>query len=194
MTHRPALASALALTVLLTGACTVSVDPTDPPPTGPSIELFRAQNAVTYDLTTPPTAQDLGVEQGRDSAIFDRDGSQYWDVRFSLPGGSTFTTDKAIAVGVFIEDRPGGLLNSVGVNVRAESEQELTALLRRDVSQLGLDPAVVERYLTGSQTRLDGQVMEGRAFGYLRSSVELRPQSVRPGVVALNYSFVWDPG
>ena len=191
MTRR-VLASALAA-VLLTGACTVNVEPTDPDPGGPSVEQFREQNAVDYDLTSRPTAQELGVPEGRDSAIFDRDGSQYWDVSFTLPGGSTFTTGKAIAVGVFISDPPGGLLNSVGINVRAESEAELADLLRGGGAQLGLDPAEVERYLD-NPNRLDGQVLHGRAFGYLMTSVELRPQSARPGVVALNYTFVWEPG
>ncbi len=171
--------------VLLTGACTVDVEPTDPDSGGPSVEQFREQNAVDYDLTSPPTAQELGVPEGRDSAIFDRDGSQYWDVSFALPGGSTFTTGKAIAVGVFIKDQPGGLLNSININVRAESEDELAALLRGGGAQLGLDPTEVERYLD-NRNRLDGQVLRGRAFGYLTTSVELRPQSARPGVVALN--------
>ena len=192
MRRRPVLASALAA-VLLTGACTVSVEPTDPDPGGPSLEQFREQNAVDYDLTTPPTAQDLGVPEGRDSAIFDRDSSTYWDISFTLPGGSTFTTGKAIAVGIFIKDQPGGLLNSVNINVNADSEDELATLLRSGGAQLGLDPVQVERYLD-DPNRLDNQVLDGRTFGYLFTSVGLRPQPSREGVVALNYNFDWEPG
>lgn len=175
----------------------MSVEPTDPDPTGPSLELFREQNAVDYDLTSPPTAQQLGVPEGRDTAIFDRDGSEFWDVSFQLPGGSTFTTSQAIAVGIFIENRPGGLLNSVGINVNADSEEELADLLARDVDQLGLDPAQVERFLadyrrSGSNTT--NVVLHGQDFGYLSTSVDARPATGEPGKLALNYDFTWEPG
>lgn len=191
MRRRADLGTALALTALLTGACTVT-SPSDPGRDRPSLEQFRAQNGVSYDLSTPPSADELGLTGGRDSAIFDRDGSQYWDVDVRLPEGASFSTGRTIAVTVFLSFVPGGLLNAVGINVRAENQAQLSELLRRDVDQLGLDPAQVERYLA-SPNRLDNQVLDGRDFGYLSTSVELRPQSDRPGVVALNYSFTWEP-
>ena len=192
MTRRAGLGTALALTALLTGACTVAT-PSDPTGDRPSIEQFRAQNAVAYDLTTPPTAAELGVPEGRDSAIFDRDGPQYWDVAFQLPDGATFSTGRAIAVTVFLSDVPGGLLNEVGINVNADDEAQLSDQLRRDVDQLGIDPARVESYLA-STNRLTNQILDGREFGYLSTSIELRPQSGEPGGVAMNYKFFWEPG
>ena len=198
MTRRLPRACSSVLAVLLIAACTVTTsDPGDDDQR--AVERFREQNAVQYDLTAPRTAQELGVEPGRDSAIFDRDSSEYWDVTFQLPGGTTFRTGGAIAVAVIVSDEPDALVNSVGINVQAQDDDELAELLQRDVAQLGLQPADVQEVLREVQQQplsLQGsgftRGLTGGTFGYLSTYVEVRT-SLDDDRIAVNYDFNWDP-
>ncbi|HEU0104506.1 MAG TPA: hypothetical protein VFR07_19520 [Mycobacteriales bacterium] len=198
-TRPPALVLAVA-TTLLTGACTVS-SPSAPTSASEqqTLQRFRKDLAVRYDLTVPRTAQELGVAAGYTSALFDRDGSEYWTVTLVLPGGREFVTSRASRVGVFIPDEPGGLLNSVTVNARVVDLDALLVELNAAVDQLGLDRAEVARFVAEQRRNpvsvsnpVNHQVLSGTPLGHLTTNVEPRVTRNDDGV-AVNYTFTWEP-
>ncbi len=40
-------------------------------------ERFQESRVVRYDLTTPPSAEELGIDEGKVSAAFNREGPGY---------------------------------------------------------------------------------------------------------------------
>lgn len=191
------------LTTLLTGACTVSSPPAPAPDTSRgAVEQFRRDREVRYDLTRPRTAQELGVREGSDSAIFDRDDAEYWDVTFALPQDRAFSTSAAIAVGVFIGDPvvPGGLLNEVGVNAQARDLDDLAGQLTVAAQQLGLDQAAMDDFIARERRQPPTttspehhRVFTSPPIGHLTATAEPRISQGRD-YIAINYSFTWEPG
>ena len=167
----------------------------------PALQRIRQDKAVHYDLTAPRTAQELGIPADRDSAIFDRDGSDYWTVTITLPQGRTFSTSTAIAVGLMVPEYFAGSASKsrVGINARAADADDLEVQLQAAVEQLSVDAGQVSAFLaqvreqpltTTNPTR--NSVFDGRPVGHLTTSVEARLEEGRDSI-ALNYSFSWVP-
>lgn len=162
-------------------------------------EKFKAEGAVRYDLARPPTAQDLGVAEGRTSAIFDRgSGDPLWDIKFTLPGGTVWTT-KAFAVAVAVEPPGATLGNEIVVNARADNAEDLRRRLLADAPVLGLNveqvnswvTELIHRPLTTSNSS-DTIVFRARTFDYLTVSVEARARR-EVETISVNYKFYWNP-
>jgi hypothetical protein len=185
--------------LLLTGGCTVPSTSSPDDVGQQTLQRFFEDRVVHWDLTAPRTAQELGVRKGSYSAIFDRNGDDYWTVTFDLPGGRQFTSTRAIAVGVFIPDVPGGLLDGVTVNAHVRDLDELTAELASAATQLGLNREHLAGFL-GQQRRFplstrnpeSSTVLSGPAIGHLTTDVEPR-LGVNDDGIAINYTFNWTP-
>lgn len=199
MTRRAGATAALTAALLTaTGACSI------PPPQGSNEAIqqrYQRERAVHWDMTTPRTAQQLGVQPGQTAAAFNRAGGPYWSYRVVLPGGQVFTTP---GYGHFIRvepDEPQGSVpqsnSEVLINTRAAGLQAAIDAVRAAVPVLGLDQ---QRFDDWAAEALDNplsptdlvnvRVFPGSMFDYLLTEAEIRRVNDRDDV-AINWSFIW---
>ena len=181
---------------LLTGACVVTPSSSGSDKTESPLRRAVDEGRVELDLTAPRTPAELGLRPGQESAIIDRGaGDDLVDVEVRLPGGVVYQR-KAFAIGAELR-RPllPDSLHSVGLNVRAESRDDMFDALSRDIQQLGLNPYAIGSL--GSEVEAgsrDGSpingVIKGRRFGHVTPSVEARANPKTDSWV-LVYSFSW---
>ncbi len=170
-------------------------------PTYPGIEQFRDSLKVDYDLRTPPTGAQLGIQQGSSSAIFDRDGD-YWTATFQLPDGKVFQTDRVFAVSPYLDDQNPNVSiptkNTIGVQVRAENLADLRRRIREMTPLMGGEPDRIDAFLnfvgsspatpTTSQYGLD---LGSTSLAYLDVGFAASVSADRTSFV-LTYNFAWD--
>lgn len=157
---------------------------------------FSRTGTVEYDLSSPPTAAQVGLPAGERSAAFNRDGTAYWRYRIALPDGRSFTT---LGFGhvVTVDPPPTGLGNQLLVNTEAADLDAATTDLLRAAPVLGLDEEQIRRWEAQSKARpmtladpLDNTVFRGSGLGYLTMDVQAMRSEDTPGV-SLGWSFLW---
>ena len=192
LTHLPLFLAAAA--ILLTGACTVPSTSSTDDIQRQTVQRFRKEHVVHWDLTVPRSAQEFGVRPSQDSAIFDRNSREFWTVTFDLPGGRHFTTKKAIAVGVYI---PANSLAVVTINVDVRDLAELNTELVAAATSLGIDRQQIagflseqRRYPLTTTNPESSTVFHGPPIGHIVAEVEPR-LGVNDNGIAINYNFNW---
>ena len=111
-------------------------------PRGPLV----AEDVIRLDLREPPTFEQAGFAEGRDSVIFERVGP-FIDVEITLPGG-LLRTD---AFGVILSGPPGETPDHVATQVVLNRTLPDLAAVQRELLEeapaLGLDPAKVQAFV-----------------------------------------------
>ena len=139
-TRRAWLPTALAALLLTTG-CTMDQDD-EFQPRGPLV----AEDVIRLDLRQPPTREQAGFADGRDSVIFERVGPSI-DVEITLPGG-LLRTD---AFGVVLSEPPGGSTDgrarTIVLNRRLPDLAAVQRELLEQAPALGMDPAKINAFV-----------------------------------------------
>ena len=138
-TRRAWLPTALAALLLTTG-CTLD-QAREVQPRGPLV----AEDVIRLDLRQPPTREQAGFAEGRNSVIFERVGPSI-DVEVTLPGG-LLRTD---AFGVVLAgplSGSGDQAVKVVLNRRLPDLAAVQRELLEEAPALGLDPAEIQAFV-----------------------------------------------
>ncbi len=157
-------------------------------------ERFQESRVVRYDLTTPPSAEELGIDEGKVSAAFNREGPGYWRYELLLPSDRVFVSE---GFGHRVSlDPQGGLGNGLVVNSRLSDIESADAALRLAEPVLGLAEDSITAWLREALAQrkrgeddLVVSVIPGARLEYLSVSVEARVRG--SGDVVLNWDFTW---
>jgi hypothetical protein len=185
-------ARALALAVVAAttlGGCLVRADR----PSSPVAEEFQRSQRVVLDLTEPPTREEAGLVDGKDTLIVERDGDRPLDVAFTLPGGERLAVP---AIGVVfatgVTGGTGGPVESITVNRVVDDVAAARAAVLADAARLNIPEdkvtAAFGRLQAGEPVQL---AFEGSLVGYLRPAVEVRHQPGQGTGVEVHYSLDW---
>jgi hypothetical protein len=175
--------------LLLTSGC-LTTNSSDPEPRGPLV----AQDVVRLDLREPPTREEAGFAEGRNSLILERVGDAI-DVELTLPTGVLKTDAFGVNLLGPLGDAPGGRAFEVGLNRRLPDVGAVRTELLEEADVLGLDPADIELFadeVGNPPSDTDNRVLTGTHPQPPEASVEVRYSNAGGGWV-LSYSFIF-PG
>lgn len=193
MTSARGRLSTTVIALLLTTGCTMTSDP-DPGPRGPLV----AEDVVRLDLRDPPTRQEAGFAEGRNSLVIERVGDAI-DVEIVLPGDRVLRTE---AFGVDLSGplglRPGESaerLHRVLLNRRLPDLDAVSAELMEEADALALDPKDIQDFVEqvgNPPSHTDNRVLVGAPEEPPAIDVEVRYGS--DGDWILSYSFTFPDG
>lgn len=182
--------SITAITLLLTTGCTMTGS-SEPELRGPMV----AQDVVRLDLRDPPTREEAGFAEGRNSLILERVGDAI-DVEVLLPGDRVLRTE---AFGVDLAGplglRPGesaDRLRSVLLNRRLPDLDAVSTELMEEADALGLDPKDIQAFVNqvgSTPSDSDNRVLTASPATPPAIDVEVRYGS--GGDWILSYSFTF---
>jgi hypothetical protein len=144
----------------------------DPVPRGPLV----AQDVVRLDLREPPTREEAGFAEGRNSLILERVGDAI-DVEITLPTGVLKTEAFAVNLLGPLGDAPGGRAFQVGLNRRLPDLDAVRTELLEEAEVLGLDAAEIQAFVdqVGTPpTASDNRFLAGTHTQPPETSVEVR--------------------
>lgn len=141
MTPARRRAAPLLLTLLLTTGCLMTSS-SDPDTRGPLV----AEDVVRLDLREPPTREEAGFAEGRNSLLIERVGDAI-DVEVVLPGDRTLKTE-AYLVRLFgpLDQQVGDKAVMIGINRRLPDIAAVREALLEEAEALALDPADIEAF------------------------------------------------
>jgi hypothetical protein len=128
--------------LLLTSGCLMTSS-SDPQPRGPLV----AQDVVRLDLREPPTREEAGFAEGRNSLILERVGDAI-DVELTLPTGVLKTEAFGVNLLGPLGETAGDRADQVGLNRRLPGLDAVQSELLEEAEVLGLDADEI-RALTG---------------------------------------------
>lgn len=114
----------------------------DPDTRGPLV----AEDVVRLDLREPPTREEAGFAEGRNSLLIERVGDAI-DVEVVLPGDRTLKTE-AYLVRLFgpLDQQVGDKAVMIGINRRLPDIAAVREALLEEAEALALDPADIEAF------------------------------------------------
>jgi hypothetical protein len=171
--------------LLLTSGCLVTSS-SDPEPRGPLV----AQDVVRLDLSEPPTREEAGFAEGRNSLILERVGDAI-DVELTLPTGVLKTDAFGVVLAEPVGETAADHAVEVVLNRRLPDLDAVRSELLEEADVLGLDPADIERFadeVANPPSDTDNRVLTGTHPQPPETSVEARYSNAGGGWV-LNYSF-----
>jgi hypothetical protein len=157
-------------------------------PRGPLV----AQDVVRLDLREPPTREEAGFAEGRNSLILERVGDAI-DVEITLPGGVLKTEAFGVNLLGPLGEAPGGRAFEVGLNRRLPDVGTVRTELLEEADVLGLDPADIQLFadeVGNPPSDIDNRVLAGTHPQPPEIPVEVRYSNAGGGWV-LNYSFIF---
>jgi hypothetical protein len=191
-----AVLTALALLGLAvsTEGCNVTVGNNERSAQRDAISEVLADGEVTLDLTDPPSRADLGMQDGRESVILEREGGEEFDVTVVFRDGTRLTIP-AVTMGVYADD-PGADPTSVTVRRAGEGLPVVETALDEAVSDLGVDRAEADAVVEQSARATDGQADVRRSLTTSvqppdRLSLRTIAKAIREEY-AVNYTVEWD--
>ena len=173
---------ALALALLAPVSACTSTDPTEAPD--------AMDRPARYDLTTPPTREDLGYEPGQPALSLDRGTGDLLAVGVDLPQG------RALDVEAFRVDSVAGPGEAAPTSLYVYTSvppDEADAVLDRAADLLGLDEAAVARgraVYTAPARPDDFIELAGPPLDYLTVGLGVRKDE-RLDDVTVIYEFTW---
>lgn len=163
----------------------------DQPTTG---QRFQESQSVVLDLREPPTREEAGIAEGRNSLVVDRrPGGDPLRTSFTLPDGKVLEVP---AVGVILAAAPaagpGAPVETLTVNRAAEDLAAAHEAVRADAATLGIDAAEVDAFFGAVRpgTRVQ-KVFTGQRIGYLRAEVEVSHDPANGPFAELGYKLNW---
>jgi hypothetical protein len=176
-------------TLLLTTGCfmTSSSDP-DAGLRGPLV----AQDVVRLDLREPPTREEAGFAEGRNSLLLERVGDAI-DVEIILPAGVLKTDAFGVVLAGPTGETAGAYAVEVVLNRRLPDLDALQRELMEEAEVLGLDAAEIRAFVDQVGTppsASDNRVLTGKSTEEPAIYVEARyDETVQDW--GLNYSFTF---
>lgn len=195
MTSARGRLSTTVIALLLTTGCTMtSSSDSDPELRGPLV----AEDVVRLDLRDPPTREEAGFAEGRNSLVIERVGEAI-DVEIVLPDDRLLRTE---AFGVDLSGplglRPGESadhLHRVLLNRRLPDLDAVSAALMEEADALALDPKDIQDFVEqvgNPPSDNDSRVLVGAPAAPPAIDVEVRYGS--GGDWILSYSFTFPDG
>lgn len=193
MTPAPRRVTTAMIALLMTTGCTMTSS-SEPELRGP----LGAEDVVRLDLRDPPTREEAGFAEGRNSLVLERVGEAV-DVEILLPGGRVLRTE---AFGVDLSGplglRPGesaDRLHGVLLDRRLPDLDAVSRELMEEADALALDPRDIQAFVdqVGSPpSDSDNRVLTASPAAPPAIDVEVRYGS--GGDWILSYSFTFpDP-
>ena len=185
------MATVLALTA---GGCNVTVGNNERSAQREAIDEVVADGEVTLDLTAPPSRVDLGMQDGRESVILEREGGEAFDVTVVFRDGTRLTIP-AVTMGVYADD-PESDPTSVTVRRAGEGMPVIETALDQAVADLGVDRADADAVIAQSARATEGQADVQRSLTTSvqppdRLSLRTIAKAIREEY-AVNYTVEWD--
>ena len=187
-TSPTALPAAL-LALLLTG-CTMTSS-SDPSPSPAARGPLVAEDVVRLDLREPPTREEAGFADGRDSLVLERVGEAI-DVEITLPSGVL----KTEAFGVVLSGLPGqtqtDAARMVVLNRRLADIDAVRSELLEEADVLGLDPAAIQSFaeqVGDPPSDTDNRVLNADPARLPQAYVEVRHSSAEGWVLTYSFTF-----
>jgi hypothetical protein len=175
--------------LLLTSGCLMTSS-SDPQPRGPLV----AQDVVRLDLREPPTREEAGFAEGRNSLILERVGDAI-DVELTLPTGVLKTEAFGVVLAGPVGETAGDHAVEVVLNRRLPDLDTVQRELMEEAEVLGLDAAEIRAFVDQVGTppsASDDRVLTGRSPQGPAIYVEARYDEDEQDW-GLNYSFTF-PG
>lgn len=159
-----------------------------------AIDEVVADGEVTLDLTAPPSRADLGMQDGRESVILEREGGEAFDVTVVFRDGTRLTIP-AVTMGVYADD-PESDPTSVTVRRAGEGMPVIETALDQAVADLGVDRADADAVIAQSARATEGQADVQRSLTTSvqppdRLSLRTIAKAIREEY-AVNYTVEWD--
>lgn len=174
------------IALLLTTGCTMTGS-SDPELRGPLV----AEDVVRLDLREPPTREEAGFAEGRDSLIIERVGEAI-DVEIVLPAGVLRTE----AFGVVLSGSPAQTTvehaRLVVLNRRLPDLEAVQAELLEEADVLALDPREIQEFVGqvgNPPTHSDRRVLIGSPATPPEIDVEVRYGSGGDWILNYNLTF-----
>lgn len=178
------------MALLLATGCTVSGS-SEPELFGPLV----AEDVVRLDLRDPPTREEAGFAEGRNSLILEQVGDAI-DVEILLPGDRVLRTE-AFGVGL---SGPLGLragesadrLESVLLNRRLPDLDAVSTELREEADALGLDPKDIQAFVdqvADPPSDSDNRVLTASPAAPPAIDVEVRYGSDDDWILSYSFAF-----
>jgi hypothetical protein len=149
-----------------------------------------AEDVVRLDLREPPTREEAGFAEGRNSLILERAGEAI-DVEITLPTGVLRTDAFGVVISGPLGETAGDRAVLVVLNRRLPDLDAVQAELLKEADVLGLDAQDISSFVDQVGTPpsdTDNQVLIGDNAQAPEAYVEVRYSNAGEGWV-LNYSF-----
>jgi hypothetical protein len=181
---------AMTLTALLLTTGCLMTSSSDPEPRGPLV----AQDIVRLDLREPPTREEAGFAEGRNSLILERVGEAI-DVEITLPTGVLKTDAFGVVLAGPVGETAAQHAVEVVLNRRLPDLDAVQSELMEEAEVLGLDAAEIQAFVDEVGTppsASDNRVLTGKSPQEPVIYVEARYDDDEQDW-GLNYSFTF-PG
>jgi hypothetical protein len=142
VTRRLTRRLAVTLTALLLTTGCLMTSSSDPEPRGPLV----AQDVVRLDLREPPTREEAGFAEGRNSLLLERVGDAI-DVEITLPTGVLKTDAFGIVLAGPTGETAGDYAVEVVLNRRLPDLDAVRTELLEEAEVLGLDAAEIRGFV-----------------------------------------------
>jgi hypothetical protein len=175
------------IALLLTTGCLITSS-SDPEPRGPLI----AQDVVRLDLREPPTREEAGFAEVRNSLILERVGDAI-DVEITLPTGVLKTEAFGVVLAGPVGETAADHAAEVALNRRPPDLDAVRTELMEEAEVLGLDTAEIRAFIDQVGTppnASDNEVLTGRSPQEPAIYVEARYDETEQDW-GLNYSFTF---
>ena len=184
-----------AVTMTLTGGCTVSTENNGPSPSGQAASAQEAllERGLEIDLSKDPTRADFALPEEGKRVILEREDQKPFDVTVRFRDGHVLTTT---AVVLIVRTKGPGLApDHLVVRRDGLTQDELVATLEAAVDEVGADAAATSAYVAKVPTAGEGT---SDLIGAIRTSVA-RPDELTlepvvsqlEGRASINYVIEW---